>query len=162
MKSRHITQFSESELLQKVFTSINYSPDPWINIYMYKTASRRLHPIRIDNTIIFIECNIIKDEVGYVDFMVLVHEKELHIDYFEVHTLYQRQGYGREIFHWIEQYATRKGMRTIYLTPYKSAVRFWIKMGFVPTSNDSDEMMKTITSQIPDTHKDDAYMSITR
>ena len=92
--------------------------------------------------------------------MVLAREKEFHIDYFEVHTLYQRQGYGREIYHWIENYAQRKGMRTMYLTPNKSAIRFWIRMGFVLISNDSDEMMKTITSHLPDIHKDDAYMSI--
>jgi GNAT superfamily N-acetyltransferase len=127
---------------------------------VYKNGSSRLRPIRIDNTIIFLECNIIKDEVGYVDFMTLDHEKEFHIDYFEVHTLYQKQGYGREIYHWIENYAKHKGIRTIYLTPYKSAVRFWIKLGFLPISHDSDEMIKTITSPVPDTRKDDVYGQI--
>jgi GNAT superfamily N-acetyltransferase len=118
---------------------------------VYQIGSSRLRPIRLDNTIIFIESNIIKDEVGYVDFIQLDHEKEFHIDYFEVHTRYQRQGYGREIYHWIENYAKRKGMHTMYLTLYKSAIRFWIKMGFVPISNESDEMVKSLTSHLPDT-----------
>jgi GNAT superfamily N-acetyltransferase len=151
VKSRNATQLAKSEVLQKVIASINYSPDNWINVVVYKTGSSRLRPIRIDNTIIFLECDIIKDEVGYVDFMTLAYEKEFHIDYFEVHTLYQRQGYGREIYLWIENYAKRKGMHTMYLTPYNSAIRFWIKMGFVPISNESDEMVKSLIPHVPDT-----------
>lgn len=153
-------QQSKSEVFHKIFTSINYGPDRWIKFYVYKTGSTRLHPIRFDNTIVFLECNVFNDEIGYVDFMLLAHEKEFHIDYFEVHSPYQRQGYGREIYDWIEHYAKRKGLQTINLTPYKSAVNFWMKMGFLPISHDSDEMMKTIKSQLPYIQKDDSYVKI--
>ena len=90
------------------------------------------------------ECTTIKDEVGHVTFTALADIKEFYIDYFEVHDIYRGQGYGSEIFNWIEAYAKRKGMRTIFLTPYQSAVNFWVKMGFSHPSRDSDEMLKTL------------------
>ncbi len=139
-----VAQSMKSEILQKILSVVAYSNDRWIKLYVFKNSSTRLHPVRIDNTIVFMDNTLHKDEVGYVDFTSLAGVKEFHIDYFEVHEMYRRQGYGREIFMWIENYAKHKGMQTIYLTPYESAIKFWIKMGFFPASNKSDEMIKKL------------------
>ena len=140
-----------SEMLQKIISTVTYRDDRWIRLYVYKTVSTRLQPIRIDNTMVFIDCTTHKAEVGYVDFTVLPDVNEFHIDYFEVHELYRKQGYGREIFGWIEDFARRKGMQTIYITPYKSVIRFWAKMGFKPTTYECDEMIKMLHQHSPKT-----------
>lgn len=139
-----VTQSTRSEILQKILATVAYNEARWIRLYVYKTPSTRLHPVRVDNTIVFIDCTINKDEVGHVDFTILDDVKECYIDYFEVRETYRKQGYGREIFSWIEHYAKRKGMKTIYLTPYESAINFWRKMGFLAASPNNDEMIKTI------------------
>lgn len=131
-------------MLQKIISTVSYRDDRWIRLYVYKTLSTRLQPIRIDNTVVFIDCTTHKSEVGYTDFTILTEVKEFHIDYFEVHELFRKQGYGREMFMWMEHYAKRKGLQTIYLTPYKSAIRFWMKMGFIPINSECDEMVKTL------------------
>lgn len=136
-----------SEILQKIISTAAYRDDRWIQLYVYKTLSTRLQPVRFDNTVVFIDCTAYKAEVGYVDFTVLPEVKEFHIDYFEVHELYRKHGYGREMFDWIEAYARRKGMQTIYITPYESAIQFWTKMGFRPTTYECDEMSKTLCTR---------------
>ena len=138
------TQAMTSEILQKIISTVAYRDDRWIRLYMYKTVSTRLQPVRFDNTVVFIDCTAHKAEVGYVDFTVLPEVKEFHIDYFEVHEIFRKQGYGREMSAWIEDFARRKGMQTIYITPYKSAIQFWKKMGFRPTTYECDEMIKTL------------------
>lgn len=138
-----------SEMLQKIISTVTYRNDRWIRLYVYKTVSTRLQPVRIDNTMVFINCTTHKAEVGYVDFTVVPDFKEFHIDYFEVHELYRKQGYGREMFVWIENFARRKGIQTIYITPYKSAIQFWTKMGFRPATYECDEMIKTLSPHTP-------------
>jgi ribosomal protein S18 acetylase RimI-like enzyme len=91
------TQAMTSEILQKIISTVAYRDDRWIRLYMYKTVSIRLQPVRFDNTVVFIDCTAHKAEVGYVDFTVLPEVKEFHIDYFEVHEILRKQGYGREM-----------------------------------------------------------------
>ena len=138
------TSSMTSEILQKIISTVTYRDDRWIRLYVCKTVSTRLQPVRLDNTLVFIDCTTHKAEVGYIDFTGFSDVKEFHIDYFEVHELYRKQGYGREMFAWIEGYARRKGMQTIYITPYKSAIQFWTKMGFRPSTYECDEMIKRL------------------
>jgi GNAT superfamily N-acetyltransferase len=54
-------------------------------------------------------------------------------------------GYGREMYEWMERYAWRRGMKQIILSPYDSAVGFWMKMGFKWLSGFMLEMVKTLS-----------------
>lgn len=99
-------------------------------LYVYRTPTLRLQPLRYAYGIVFRERGTIWDEVGRVCLNFFPKEKEAYIEYFEVDECFRGMGYGREMYEWVEEYAKRRGMEQITLNPHDSAVGFWRKMGF--------------------------------
>jgi GNAT superfamily N-acetyltransferase len=99
-------------------------------LYVYRTHTLRLQPLRYEYGIVFRERSTIWDEVGRVCFNFFPKDKEAYIEYFEVDEAFRGMGYGREMYEWVEEYAKRRGMKQIKLNPRDSAVGFWRKMGF--------------------------------
>ena len=113
-------------------------------LYAYRTTTVRLQPIRYRNGIVFRDLDTSFDEMGHVCFTAFRRDGELYIEYFEVGEPFRGLGYGREMYEWVEKYARRRGLRQIILTPYDSAVSFWIRMGFRVFSKEPYEMVKTL------------------
>lgn len=94
-----------------------------------KIITKRLQAIKYGDLVFFRDSrgrNL--NARGYVD--IHFSAKELYINYLEVAPGLERQGYGREIYEWVENYAQKKGTIWIFLTTYGSATEFWEKMGF--------------------------------
>jgi GNAT superfamily N-acetyltransferase len=113
-------------------------------MYPYRTPTLRLQPIRYREGIVFRDLGTGYDEVGHVCLTAFPEDRALYIDYFEVDAAFRGRGYGREMYQWVEAYARRLGLRQILLTPYDSALLFWIRMGFTVFSKETYEMMKTL------------------
>jgi GNAT superfamily N-acetyltransferase len=113
-------------------------------LYPYRTPTRRLQPLRYREGVLFRDVDTSADEVGHVCLTAFPADRELYIDYFEVAAAFRGQGYGREMYQWVEGYARRRGMRQILLTPYDSALPFWLRMGFRVISTETYEMMKPL------------------
>jgi len=105
----------------------------------------RLQPIKRDDRIVFVDRERCYSLRGYVRFTAYRDGGELYIDYFEVWEPFRGVGYGREMWDWVEEYARRRGMKRIILTPYNSAVGFWRKMGFRSLSRQAYEMVKVLS-----------------
>jgi GNAT superfamily N-acetyltransferase len=114
-------------------------------LYAYRTPTLRLQPFKCAYGIVFRDLSMSFDEVGHVCFNAFPKDRELNIEYFEVDEGFRGMGYGREMYEWMERYAWRRGMKQIILSPYDSAVGFWMKMGFKWLSGFMLEMVKTLS-----------------
>jgi GNAT superfamily N-acetyltransferase len=100
-------------------------------LYVFRTATRRLQPIRRGGDIEFLTHETRPSKVGVISCDIdAQNDEELFIEYFGVEKDFRGQGYGREMAEWVERYAWRRGMQQIALVAHDSAIAFWSKMGF--------------------------------
>ena len=59
-----------SEILRKIVSVVAYHDADWIRLYVYKNTSIRLNPIRVEKTIVFLDCATSKEEAT----RALVHD----------------------------------------------------------------------------------------
>jgi len=105
-------------------------PDTVIS-YRYEKDSKRLEAVKYEqynDTIYFKPKANGTHLVGYLRFN-LRNKEELNIDFLEVYEPFRKNGYGREIYEWIESYAKERGIKKITVISLEDAIGFWMKMG---------------------------------
>jgi len=98
---------------------------------IFDIDSKRLHGVKIEefeDTIYFKSKREKGSIIGYAR-LNTPKSDELNIDFFEVYKPLRKNGYGREIYRWLEDYARRRGIKMITVISLDEATGFWRKMG---------------------------------